>query len=663
MAYIAVMYMLGYDIGSSTIKAALVEVDTHHTIGVVKYPDQDMDIISRQNGWAEQQPEVWWQNLCFATRKLLNSTGVSPDEIKGIGISYQMHGLVLIDQEQHVLRPSIIWCDSRAVSIGDQAFREMGEGFCLNRYLNSPGNFTASKLKWVIDNEPEIYSRCYKILLPGDYIAMKLSGEVNTTISGLTEGVLWDFEKKDIAHDLLNYYGIDKALIPDILDNLSMQGQVNSVAADMTGLSVGTPITYRAGDQPNNAMALNVLNHGEIAATSGTSGVVYGVVDRNLHDEESRVNAFAHVNHTAEDSKIGMLLCINGAGIEYHWIKHQISLGSRGYDDMERMASTVPVGSSGVCILPFGNGSERIFNNKNVNAHIHNIQFNRHTRAHLYRASLEGVAFSFVHGINVMKDLGLDVNVLRVGNDNMFRSKIFSKTIATLLNSQIEVVDTTGAIGAAKAAGVGAKYYHSLSEALTDVYPSYIYEPDPDNALYHQSYRYWLSSLDQLLFRRNENTVSTQRKSQDMSLNIKEKTKLITTQALKIEAQNKLLKEMTETLRQYDKMSTKERNSKIKELSYYADNIRNEDGDNWNTFEKHFDILNSNFVAVLRFKHPKLKIEDLKLCTLIKTGLTTKDIASQLNLSNRGIETRRYRLKKKLGLSDNESVALYIQQL
>jgi xylulokinase len=657
------MYLLGYDIGSSTIKAALIDVDTHKCVGLVQYPDQDMDMISRQIGWAEQQPEVWWQNVCFATKRLLSQTGVKSEQIVGIGISYQMHGLVLIDEEKNVLRPAIIWCDSRAVSIGDQAFTDLGKEFCLHNYLNSPGNFTASKMKWIIDNEPEVYDKCFKMLLPGDYIAMKLTGEVQTTTSGLTEGILWDYRNNSIAKDILKYFHIEESMIPSVVDTFSIQGRLTKEAANLTGLTEGTPLCYRAGDQPNNALSLNVLNPGEIAATSGTSGVVYGVVDRLLHDEESRVNAFAHVNHTVDQPSLGMLLCINGAGIEYHWVKHQISLSSRTYDDMERMASTVPIGSGGVCILPFGNGSERIFQNKNINSHIFNLQFNRHTRAHLYRASLEGVAFSFVHGITIMKDLGLKVDLLRVGNDNMFRSKIFSTTIATLLDSHIEVVDTTGAIGAAKAAGVACHQYHSLAEALTDTYPSHIYEPSFDSGLCQQSFGYWSSALEQMLFKSYGQTNSSRRKKEDLSESIKEKTRLLTKQSLKIESQNKLIIEMSHILSNYDQIPKQDLKAKIKMLTFHAGNTVSEDDDNWNTFEKHFDLLSSDFISTLKEKHPNLKIEDMKLCTLIRTGLTSKDIANQLNLSNRGIETRRYRLKKKLKLKDDDSVSDYLMSL
>ncbi|MCE7994011.1 MAG: carbohydrate kinase [Roseivirga sp.] len=493
------MYLIGYDIGSSSIKAGLVEIESGKQVAVESSPDREMDMLSRQSGWAEQQPESWWQNLVTATRKLLAETEVHPSDIKAIGISYQMHGLVLVDKEQEILRPSIIWCDSRAVSIGDKAFEAIGPEHCLTHLLNSPGNFTASKLKWVKDNEPDIYERIDKVMLPGDYIAMKLTGEVCTTVSGLSEGVFWDYSKKEVSKEVLSHYGFDESIIPELRACTSSQGILTHEAADFTGLLPGTPVTYRAGDQPNNALSLNVLNPGEIAATCGTSGVVYGIVDEPVYDNQSRVNGFAHVNYEGKKDRIGILLCINGAGIQYSWLKHQVAHTDTDYPDMERMASTVPIGSDGVCILPFGNGAERIFGNKNIGSHILGLEFNRHNRKHLYRATLEGIAFSFVYGVNILKGMGLDVDIIRVGNDNMFQSEIFSRTIATLLNCQIEMVDTTGAYGAARAAGVAIGAYKDLSEALKNIKPSAIYEPDLNDSGYQRAYQHWAGCLDRVL--------------------------------------------------------------------------------------------------------------------------------------------------------------------
>ncbi len=494
------MFLLGYDIGSSSIKAALTNVDSNEVINVVQQPKVEMDIIATHPGWAEQEPEIWWNNLCLATKELIsNSPDVNMADIKGIGISYQMHGLVLIDKNQNVLRPSIIWCDSRAVQIGDEAFQSLGGEKCLSHLLNSPGNFTASKLKWVKDNEPEVLEKTYKFLLPGDYIAMKLTGEVATTIQGLSEGMMWDYKENRVADFLLNYYEFSTDLVPDYTPAFQTQGQLCHSAAELLGLKPGAPVSYRGGDQPNNAMSLGVLKPGEIAATGGTSGVVYGIVDEKIGDKESRVNSFAHVNYTQDRTRIGILLCINGAGIQYGWIKKQLVSQGISYGDMEQMMASIPINSDGLRIIPFGNGAERMLGNKNLGSHVINLQFNRHTKSHYYRAALEGIAYSFVYGIEMMREMGLDVGVLKVGNDNLFQSDIFSSTISALVNAEIQVIETTGAVGAAKAAGISSGIYTDLNDAFKEQKILRRYDRPGNNHTYQHGYQLWVSDLKRLL--------------------------------------------------------------------------------------------------------------------------------------------------------------------
>jgi len=493
------MYLLGYDIGSSSIKAALVRSDTGEKIASVQSPETEMDILAPAPSWAEQHPETWWSNLCLATKKLLQITSVQPDSICGIGIAYQMHGLVLVDKNGKVLRPSIIWCDGRAVEIGNRASDEIGHERCLSHLLNLPGNFTASKLSWVKENEPHIYDQIHHIMLPGDYIALRLTGETLTTPSGLSEGILWDFKKDNVADLVLDYFGFDKKLLPAIVPTFSLQGALTQAAAEATGLKTGIPVSYRAGDQPNNAMSLNVLEPGEIAATGGTSGVVYGVVNSPVFDPQSRVNSFAHVNHTKSHPRIGILLCINGAGSQYAWLKKNLADSGSSYGEMEKSASKVGPGSDGLCILPFGNGAERMLGNKNIGSKIINLHFNQHTKAHLYRAALEGIAFSFVYGMDILKNMSLNVQVMRVGNDNLFQSAIFSSTISNLIGSRIELVETTGAVGAAKAAGVATGFFSSVNEAMKGGKVVKVYEPTNMNGVYSAAYRAWEEELEEAL--------------------------------------------------------------------------------------------------------------------------------------------------------------------
>tara|TARA_R110002050_G_scaffold73674_4_gene158408 strand:+ start:3215 stop:4702 length:1488 start_codon:yes stop_codon:yes gene_type:complete len=488
-------YYIGYDLGSSSVKAALIDSKTGKSVGVTNYPEKEMTILSVETGWAEQEPEVWWNNIGKVTQKLLAQTGISSDKIKGIGISYQMHGLVVVDKEAKVLRPSIIWCDSRAVQIGNDAFNGVGADKCVSNLLNSPGNFTLSKLKWVKENEPHLYEKIDKLLLPGDYIALKLTGEATTTISGLSEGIMWDFKQNKPADWLFNYMGISTDLIPTIVPTFSDQGKVTKSAAAEIGLPEGIPVLYRAGDQPNNALSLNVLHPGEIAATGGTSGVVYAVTDKTASKESIRINNFAHVNYTKEAPRIGKLLNINGAGIQYSWMKNHIA-PTDSYSDMNDLASQVPVGSDGLRIIPFGNGAERMLHNSNNGSSIFNLNFNKHQNQHLFRAALEGIAFAFVYGIDILKNDGVKLSGMRAGNDNLFRSEIFSKTIATLIETEINIIDTTGAIGAARAAGVAAGDFATLEEAFSDNEQVLTYHPLNDRQIYFDAYNLWKNDLE-----------------------------------------------------------------------------------------------------------------------------------------------------------------------
>ena len=460
------MYAIGYDIGSSSVKAALVEAATGKVLARVQAPAEEMNMDAPQTGWAEQDPELWYRYVVETTRRIFEQTGVSKDQVKAVGIGYQMHGLVLVDENHDVVRPSIIWCDGRAVETGDRAFKGIGPDECLSHCLNSPGNFTASKLKWVADNEPENYARTAHAMLPGDYIALRLGGVPTTTITGLSEGVLWDFKEKEQASLVIDQMGLHADKICAIVPAVGKQGTVTEKAAAETGLAPGTVIGYRAGDQPNNAMSLNVIRPGEVAATAGTSGVVYGVTDRMAFDPGQRVNSFAHVNYTKTENRIGILLCINGTGIAHRWIRQQVCTPGTDYGDMEALAAGVPIGSDGLHFLPFGNGPERMLQNREIGAQLLDLDFNRHTRAHLVRAAIEGVAFSFVYGMKIMKDLGVKLSTIRVGNDNMFQSDTFATTISTLTGATIEIHNTNGAVGAAVAAGVAAGMSRDLNDAV-----------------------------------------------------------------------------------------------------------------------------------------------------------------------------------------------------
>lgn len=490
------MSLLGCDIGSSSVKASLVDEETGAIISSDFYPKEEAPIKALKSGWAEQNPDDWWDYLKRAIKGAVTKAGSKAGTVKAIGISYQMHGLVVVDKNMEVLRPAIIWCDSRAVTYGERAFRSIGEKQCLSHLLNSPGNFTASKLMWIKEYEPELFQQIHKFMLPGDFLAMRMTGDIVTTTSGLSEGIFWDFKNNCVSEELMNYYSFSKELVPEIRPTFGLQGELlGSVAAEL-GLKKGTPVTYRAGDQPNNALSLNVLNPGEIAATAGTSGVVYGVNDKVNYDPYSRVNTFAHVNHSPEQVRLGVLLCINGVGILNSWIKRNIAPEGINYTELNELATTVPIGSEGLSILPFGNGVERMLQNRPSNCSIHGLNFNIHGKAHLARAAQEGIVFSFKYGMDIMNEMGIDIRVIRAGQANMFLSPIFREALAGVTGTVIELYDTNGAAGAAKGAGIGAGIYHSAEEAFASLKQTHVIEPDGLKAdKYCGAYDIWKERL------------------------------------------------------------------------------------------------------------------------------------------------------------------------
>ncbi len=488
-------YLLGIDIGSSSVKVSLLDIATGNAVAGAFSPSIEMAIQSPVPGFAEQNPDSWWEELINASRKLHAIHSFSGDEISAIGISYQMHGLVAVDKEGKPVCPSIIWCDGRAVQTGNEAFLALGEKFCLEHYLNSPGNFTASKLKWIKENQPDIYKKIHKIMLPGDYIAFRLTGVMATTISGLSEGIMWDFTRQDIATELLEYYGIDQNVIPAIVPQFGEQGRVSVTAAAALGIKAGIPLCYRAGDQPNNAYSLNALEPGEIAATAGTSGVVYGVTDKTTYDPQSRVNTFVHVNHQQSAPRSGILLCVNGTGSLNSWLRKNV-FPDINYEKINLLAGEIQVGSDGVLCYPFGNGAERVLGNADQGAWLEGLQFNRHDRRHMARAAQEGIVFALQYGMEVMQQMGMDLKTIRAGHANMFLSEIFANAFANTAGCTVELYNTDGAQGAARAAGVGAGVYKSYTESFIGMKKIKSYEPDKENMeRYDDAYSKWKKGL------------------------------------------------------------------------------------------------------------------------------------------------------------------------
>jgi xylulokinase len=492
------MLLLGIDIGTSSIKVSVTDAQTGRTMASAQFPeDAESGIIAEHKGWAEQSPDMWWQHVQQAIRKANASGRYQPKDIGAIGIAYQMHGLVLVDKRQQVLRNAIIWCDSRAVSIGDAAAKSIGQEKCLSHLLNTPGNFTASKLAWVKANEPAIYEKIDKVMLPGDFITMKLTGTITTSIAALSEGIFWDFTNNSLSDDVFNYFGFDKALVPTIQPVFAEHGKVTDAGAASLSLMPGIPVTYKAGDQPNNALSLNVLEPGEVAATAGTSGVIYGVSDAHTFDPQSRVNTFAHVNYAPGNIRTGVLLCINGTGILNRWVKNTV-VPAMSYDQMNTAAGTIAAGANGLQVLPFGNGAERMLNNKLPGAQFHGLDLNMHNSAHIIRAAQEGIAFSFRYGLDIMRENGMHPTVIRAGKANMFLSDVFAQAFVDLTNTPVELYDCDGSVGAALGAGIGKGVFASAREAFSNTPPLQLIEPVSAKA-YNDFYQQWKALLLQQL--------------------------------------------------------------------------------------------------------------------------------------------------------------------
>ncbi len=489
------MLILGIDAGSSFVKASLLDACTGNVISAASSPVQEMAITSPRPGWAEQDPEMWWKNVCAAVRKCTGNHSSLRKSIRAIGISYQMHGLVTIGKDHNVLRPAIIWCDSRAVKYGEEAFNRLGQDYCLDHLLNSPGNFTAAKLAWMKENELSLYNKIYRIMLPGDYLVLKLTGEVGTTITGLSEGIFWDFRENGLSNRLLDHFGFDNCIIPSVADVFGIQGELCGRAAEEVGLPEGIPVSYRAGDQPNNAFSLNVVRPGELAATAGTSGVLYGITNRALTDSGSRINMFAHVNHSDEQTRLGALACINGTGIMNSWIR-KICAGRVSYQVMDEIAAGINPGSDGLMVYPFGNGTERLLGNLNPGALIRNLDLNRHGKHHLFRAVQEGVAYAFRYAADILTECGIEIKIIKSGDSNMFHSPLFCKLIATLAGVPVVLYNTDGAAGAARGAGLGAGIFPDIDHAFGGLKQVDEYIPDEQNVnMYEEFYDAWRENL------------------------------------------------------------------------------------------------------------------------------------------------------------------------
>jgi len=596
------MYLLGYELNSRHLKVVLINSENHQVKAHSEYPKQPIETITKQVGWAEQQPEIWWLALCMATRKLLRENEVKPNEIKAIGISYQMHGLVLVDEDHEVIRPAIIWSDSRAVDIGELAIESIGRDYCENHLHNLLGNFTAAKLKWIKENEPKNYNKIHKIMLPGDYLALKLTGKASTTISGLSEGIFWDYKKDELSKEVVNKLGFKESFFPPIVPTIGIQGKVNQIASEMTGLNIGTPITFRAGDQLSNAFAVNALEVGEVAANSGVSGTVFGVVDQPIFDPLNRINTFAPVNYLKTNKLYGTLLCINGGGLVFDWAQNQMIRVKKPFSEIDRIIKNTPIGSDGMIFFPFGNGAERMFQNRNILSHTQNIHY-RHDRGMIYRSLIEGLAFS-----------------------------------------------------TAKAAGV----VFEKNKATKELKPLKVINPEEKSYDYQQAYDNWLFHLNKLLKNHKIDTKAADdiiKKEAAYLATIQEKEKKLYEYSIRLISATALLNETKEilTTNSLQVLEKKELQAIIQKLDNFSS------GENWADFEPHFNLVHGNLYQRLKTKYLELTASDIKICACIKMKMSSKEIADRLHLSLRTVETKRYRLRQKLQLKKGENLTQFIE--
>ena len=475
------MYTLGFDIGTSSVKACVLNAETGQVAGLAQWPETEAPLISLQPGWAEQKPEDWWERVVKATQLAIKAAGNVGDQIAAVGIGYQMHGLVCVDEELQAQRPSIIWCDSRAVPYGQQMARQLGRDYCDHHLLGSPAGFTAAKWAWVKDNEPELAAKTKYIMLPGDYAALRLTGKPTTTIPGLSEGMMWDFAEGKPATIAEH--------TPEIVPTFGNQGTLTAEAAAALGVPAGIPVTYRAGDQPNNAYSLDVMNPGEVAATAGTSGVVYGVTDRLEGDLQNRINAFAHVNYTTEQPRLGLLLCVNGTGILNAWVRRNI-LPDLSYPQMNDLCDTVAPGADGLVMVPFGNGAERLMGNRDLGCSMHCLRFNTHTKAHMARAAQEGIVFALIRGMEVMGD----IKHIRAAKANMFLNPIFTRTLANVTGAEITLLEADGSVGAARGAAEGLGIATPTPAVVGNIQP----QDEAARKPYIDAYQRWTEIVDKL---------------------------------------------------------------------------------------------------------------------------------------------------------------------
>ncbi|MFL6335582.1 MAG: xylulokinase [Pyrinomonadaceae bacterium] len=457
------MKLLGIDVGTGGSRALVVDESGRV---VASATVEHEPFASPRTGWAEQDARDWWRASEAAVREVLQADGVSAEEIACVGLTGQMHGAVLLDERDEPLRPSIIWCDVRT----HEQCRALTEQVGAERLIQLVSNpalegFTLPKMLWVREREPEVWGRVRSVLLPKDYVRLRLTGEKATDVADASGTLLFDVTHRKWSDEMLELAGLDRSLLPRAFESSEITGRVSAEGAKATGLLEGTPVVAGAGDQAAGAVGMGIVRPGAVSATIGTSGVVFAATDRPALDPKGRVHTFCH----AVPERWHVLGVSQGAGLSLRWFRDQFGAGADdGRDPYERLgeeADTVPPGADGVLWAPYLMGERTPHLDPHARAALVGLNAS-HRRAHVVRAILEGVAFSLRDTFTIFEEMGVPVESIRLGGGGA-RSRVWRQIQADVYGREVELVeaDEGAAYGAALLAGVGGGAWTSVDDA------------------------------------------------------------------------------------------------------------------------------------------------------------------------------------------------------
>ncbi len=482
-------YLLGVDIGTSGTKTVLFDVAGNTIMSDL----QEYPLYQPKVGWAEQDPEDWWRAVYTSINNVVFKSGVKAEEIKGVGLSGQMHGAVLLDGNNNVLRKSIIWCDQRSSAECEQITSLIGKERLIEITANPAlTGFTASKVMWVKNNEPDIYEKVRKILLPKDYIRYKLTGEFATEVSDASGMQFMDIANRKWSDEVLTKLGIDKSYLADLYESQEISGRINSGSAKLTGLKEDTPVVGGAGDQAAGAIGNGIVKPGIISSTIGTSGVVFAYSDKVTIDPKGRVHTFCH----AVPGTWHIMGVTQGAGLSLKWFRDNFCIeekrvaelmGVDPYVLMDKEAEKVEAGCSGLIYLPYLMGERTPHLDPNARGVFFGLSA-KHEKPDMLRAVMEGVVYSLADCLGIIKEMGVDVSEVRASGGGG-KSKIWRQMQADVFGSSICTINSSEgpALGVALLAGVGAGVYSSVGEACDSII-KVVTEQKADSAL-HDKYK------------------------------------------------------------------------------------------------------------------------------------------------------------------------------